>query len=107
MPLYHQIVTASARASPAALADLLRRCAKQITAAGGVVRSCEHHGVTRLPHRVRSRHASAGGAPPGRAPPITSAAMAGGSAAVAPPIAAGGGWLRWRWWTGRSAESVN
>ena len=60
MPLYHQIVTASARASPAALADLLRHCAKQITASGGIVRSCEHHGVKRLPHRVRSRHASAG-----------------------------------------------
>ena len=80
MPLYHQIVTASARASPAALADLLRRCAKQITAAGGVVRSCEHHGVTRLPHRVRSRHAAAGD--DGRRAPARSARAASGETAA-------------------------
>ena len=80
MPLYHQIVTASARASPAALADLLRRCAKQITAAGGVVRSCEHYGVTRLPHRVRSRHASAGD--DGRRAPAWSSRDASGETAA-------------------------
>mmetsp|Transcript_11341 Transcript_11341/g.34914 ORF Transcript_11341/g.34914 Transcript_11341/m.34914 type:complete len:125 (+) Transcript_11341:728-1102(+) len=62
MPLYHQIVTASARAAPAALAELFRRCAKTVVADGGVVRSCEHYGVRRLPHRHRSRHASAGAA---------------------------------------------
>ena len=60
MPLYHQIVTTSARAAPATLATLFRRCAKQITAQGGLVRSCENYGLKKLPHRFRSRHASAG-----------------------------------------------
>ena len=39
MPLYHQIVTTSARAAPATLATLFRQCAKQIT---------EEHGVMEL-----------------------------------------------------------
>lgn len=60
MPLYQQIVTTSARAAPGTLVDLFRKCAKQITAGGGLVRSCEHYGLKRLPHRFRSRHASAG-----------------------------------------------
>mmetsp|Transcript_14533 Transcript_14533/g.43393 ORF Transcript_14533/g.43393 Transcript_14533/m.43393 type:complete len:151 (+) Transcript_14533:302-754(+) len=60
MPLYHLVTTTSARASPETLVDLFRSCAKKVTQSGGLVRSCEHYGLRRLPHKFRSRHASAG-----------------------------------------------
>ncbi|KAJ8609458.1 hypothetical protein CTAYLR_005428 [Chrysophaeum taylorii] len=60
MPLYHSIVTTTALMQPRDLTNLFRRCAKQINAQGGVFRSCENYGLKAFPHRVRSRHASAG-----------------------------------------------
>lgn len=60
MPLYHSIVTTTAKMAPSELTSLFRAYAKQINARGGVVRSCENYGLKALPHRIRSRHASPG-----------------------------------------------
>ena len=42
------------------LTNLFRKCAKLVLEQGGVFRSCENYGLKRLPHRMTSRHASAG-----------------------------------------------
>ncbi|KAJ1459941.1 hypothetical protein M885DRAFT_510407 [Pelagophyceae sp. CCMP2097] len=64
MPLYHQVVTTTASASPALLTALFRKIAHHVVKKGGVVRSCENYGIKLLGQRFKSAHVSAG--EPGR-----------------------------------------
>ena len=60
MPLYHTITTTTATMSAGELTALFRQCAKLVLDGGGVFRTCENYGMKRLPHRMKSKHASAG-----------------------------------------------